>query len=277
MAAFRNVTTRSVSADGTYRIDELRAGPYHVRAFLADAREATRRMLTIVRGDVERPPPDVTLQSGEVRQHDLQLCVYPTGRVVGHVRCNGVPAHGYSVRIAAGSMRAQSEYFLNPGFQLQRTVEADGSFAFAQVEAGDHDLRVIGPGRGDLVRQPVLVQADATTTVELDLAIGSVAGEVVAPEADAAAPSGTLRLFRDAAAVPENVEEWELSGRLVHARFRDGRFRIEELVAGSYCVEIRAGRDRTVAVDRIDVPAGPPTSARLTIGPRKKPEKDKDR
>lgn len=276
IAAFRNVTSKAADADGTFALDDLKPGPYHVRAYLCDGREATQRALASV--SKRDAPPDLVLAAGETRSFDVQVQRIPVGKVTGHVRRNGAPAAGHAVRLSRqeGRIASPEPTFMDwGGFESpslpSRTIEADGSFAVLDVEAGDYWLRVLAPGRsaGELHRQAITVVAEQVTHVEILIASGGIDGEVVAPEAGAAPLSGRLRLFKDAASVPDDIDAWEATGRIRHVRFQAGRFRVDDIAAGSYLVEISAGKDRASGTGRIDVTPGVEVRARLTAGPSK--------
>lgn len=273
IADFRSVTSRTADADGSFVLDDLKPGPYHVRAYVCDGREATQRALAAVsRRDTS---PDLVLAAGETRSFDLQVQRIPIGKVTGHVRRNGAPAAGHSVRLTRqdGHTAVPDATFMNwggiEGTSLpSRTIEADGSFAIPDVEAGEYWLRVLAPGRGaaELHREAITVVAEQSTHVEILMASGGIDGEVVAPEADAPPLSGRLRLFKDAASVPDDIEGWEATGRVRHVRFQAGRFRVDDIAAGSYLVEVSAGKDRPATTGRIDVTQGVVVPARLTAG-----------
>ena len=276
IANFRNVASRTTEADGSFVLDDLKPGPYHVRAYLCDGREATRRALAAV--SKRDTPPDLVLAAGQTRSFDVQVQRIPIGKVTGRVRRNGAPAAGHAIRLSRQEGRAASPEptlmdwggFEGPSLP-SRTIEADGSFAVPDVEAGDYWLRVLAPGRsaGELHREAVTVVAEQTTHVEILIASGGIDGEVVAPEADAPPISGRLRLFKDAASVPDDIDAWEATGRVRHVRFQAGRFRVDDIAAGSYLVEISAGKDRPSTTGRIDVTPGVVVPARLTAGRQK--------
>lgn len=276
IAAFSNVTSRTADADGTFALDDLKPGQYHVRAYRCDGREATRRALASVSDrDV---PPDLVLTAGETRSFDVQVQRIPIGRVTGRVRNNGAPGAGHGIRLSRQEGRATAPEtgvmdwggFDGPSLP-SRTVEADGSFTVPDVEAGEYWLRVLAPGRGagELHREAISVGDGQTTHVEILIASGGIDGEVIAPEAGAPPLSGRLRLFQGAASVPDDIDAWEATGRIRHVRFLAGRFRVDDLAIGSYLVEVSAGKDRSSSVGRIDVTAGAVVSVRLTAGPQK--------
>lgn len=276
IAGFRNVSSKTADADGTFALDDLKPGPYHVRAYLCDGREATRRALASV--SKRDAPPDLVLAAGETRSFDVQVQRIPSGKVTGRVRRNGAPAAGHAIRLSRQEERAaapDSTFMDWGGFEgpslPSRAIEADGSFAVPDVEAGDYWLRVLAPGRsaGELHREAITVVAEQATHVEILIASGGIDGEVVAPEAGAPPLSGRLRLFRDAASVPADIDAWEATGRIRHVRFQAGRFRVDDIAAGSYLVEISAGKDRPSSTGRIDVTPGGVVPARLTAGPQK--------
>ncbi len=273
VAAFRNVSSRAANPDGTFAIDDLKPGPYHVFAWACDGREATRRSLAAARGD-RNAPPHLTLAAGEAREFDVAAQRILAGRVTGHVRRNGAPAQGFTVRLSRqverepGQEAFAEELWLDTGPTQSRAVEADGSFALPDVEVGRYWLRVLAPGRDtlELHRETVDVQDGQTTNVEVGVTSGGIEGEVVAPEADAPPLHGTLVFVLGASTMPTDLAPWEAQGRVRTVRFRGGRFRIDDIAVGSYLIEIRTGRERATATVHQEVVAGVVGTVRFTAG-----------
>lgn len=234
-ADHRDIRTSTVDADGSYRLAPLRPSAYRVRAYLANARTAIRRMADAV-GQESPPPPDVTLGVGEDRELDLEVESIPIGSLRGTVHVNGVAAGGYQVRLESPSPPGQprARRFV-PTVQVQ--IEADGTFALTEVEAGDYDLVVVGIARErvELWRQDVAVHAGVDSTVSVDVAVAALEGEVIAPE-DGGPVDGVIQL-RPKALADRPVSESGDGPPAITARVRSGRFRIDLVPTGAFVLE----------------------------------------
>lgn len=252
-ATYRNIATGRVTADGAYRLADLKPDGYHVRAYLADSRTAIRRLAEALRQELVGGP-DVVLEAGDERELDLDLVVVPIGDLRGVVRVNGAPGSGHQIRLVSetGALREPARFVPT----MQQQIEADGSFAFRAVEAGRYELAVVSIARDriELRRQPIAVLPGVTTTVAVDVAVASLVGEVVAPE-DGQPVDGMIRLQpRELAELPPS--EAPQDRREIAARVRGGRFRVDVLPVGSFTVEHSLGTERKSVRRELDLAPG---------------------
>jgi len=249
-ATHRNIKTARVASDGRYDLGELPPTGYHVRAFLADASTAIRRLAEALGGE-PATMPDVQLRSGEDRDLPLQLELVATGSLHGQATVNGAPAVGFQLRLEPPGQPARR--FLPTVVQQ---VEVDGTFAFRDVEAGTYDLVLYGVARARiaLARRPVDVRADTDDQVAIDVDVAAVEGEVVAPE-DGTPVDGIVKLH------PASGRGGEFTAR-VHA----GRFRIDVLPAGSWVLEHVLEPEREGAREELTLARGERRRLVLTAG-----------
>jgi hypothetical protein len=256
------VLSRTAAADGTYAMEEMAPGSYHVRAFLAKSAVAVRRLSTALQG-TPAPAPNVTLAPGEERTLDLDLTPIPVGSLRGTVRVNGRAAGGYHVQLTADALPGSSDRTW--GVSHRKQVEPDGAFVFHDVEPGPYELRVSSIARDSVLLHTLRVHvgADEERMVAVDVAVASLTGTLRAPE-DGRPVDGALALRPGNRAEPVPSERGPDSSPLL-VRVRGGRFRADVLPAGSYVVEVRCpGRD-SVRAD-LQLAAGEDRELPLTAG-----------
>jgi protocatechuate 3,4-dioxygenase beta subunit len=256
----RQTTTQRVDA-GRFAFPDLHPGEFRVRAYLGTPGDAVRRMH---QGAASAHEVVVQLGAGEVRDIEVRLTPVAVGSVRGVARCNGQPGVGLHLSL---SSRTGERSARGNGV----TAEADGSFAFAEIEVGSYELVIASVAREriEVARQAVDVSAGHETRVTADVAIASLAGEVVTPEGENAG-DGVLRVWLNRPSAPEGVET-EAGARFHPVRVRSGRYRVDVLPAGEHFVEVRVGTDRKPNGQRVRVDAGEQRTERLVAGPRSEP------
>ncbi|MEZ5967346.1 MAG: carboxypeptidase-like regulatory domain-containing protein [Planctomycetota bacterium] len=260
----RTVKTARVGDDGTYRLAPLRPAPYHVRAYLADSRSAIRHLVDAVQ--VEPPPQaDVTVSAGQDQELSLDLRLVPLGRLAGTVHVNGIAAAGYLVRAESlpSSPRNKSRR-LTP--VAQQFVEANGSFALDELEAGAYQMVVTSASKERVVvyRADAHVVADTATEIDLDIGVASLEGRVVTPE-DGGPVDGVVRL-RPAGVEPDPVAEYAARVDEIRAQVREGRFRFEVVPTGSFVLEHSDGTARKPVRTEVTLQRGEHRSLMVVAG-----------
>ncbi len=270
-ATFRNIVSRKLDADGSYRLEDLQPGAYHVRAYLAESSAAVRRMNAEL---AQAPPPDVTLAPGEERAMDLALTLVPFATVRGTVRVNGLAASGFQVQLRGSAPPHNEGRSWVPTHAQQ--VEPDGAFAFLAVEPGSYELRLLSIARDriELARQPVLVVQGQDSQVLVDVGAATCEGQLIAPE-DGHLLDGVIKIL------PHGVPGFEVSerptdGREINVRVRGGKFRADVLPTGAFTLELHGGNDREVVRVDAEFAAGEHKTLTLIAGAlRKRPADDR--
>ncbi len=272
--------------DGTYRIDGLRPGPHHVRAFVGSAGDLFRDLGPLL-GSGQTLPTDVTIAPGEVATLDLVATLPQRGGVRGTVTANGAPAAGFRVELRPVAGTAEPGRFGRQG----DGTDAEGRYAIDNVDAGLHELLVLSGRNGsELHRQQVAITADFTATVDLTVAVGTIRGTVRVPDG-APAATGNVQLLPGVTELPADLAAFRRSHRIANARVADGRFVSEALPPGQYLLLLQVrghgqvtqaafvggGQDVQVELDAGPVQQGgtgaprtspPPDERRAGRGPR---------
>ena len=256
----------SVSPDGTYRFEELKAGDYAVRAFLGSSMRDL--MAQYQRGEMVA---DVRIENGESAMLDVAILPPQTGTVRGSVLHNGSPADGFQVTLqlqsegggeaapAAGAFGGRGGRGMG-GIGLRNTynarVDSQGRFSIDEVQPGTYALTVSASRRsGTLHKETVVLAVQGAVDVAISVATSSIAGVVEAT--DGTKPeeiSGAVMLLPGATEVPA---DFTMGGRggpgggndaqgSFRARVQNGAFEFAQVPPGNYLavVSIR-GRART--------------------------------
>ena len=276
----------SVSPDGTYRFEELKAGDYAVRAFLGNSMRDL--MAQYQRGEMVA---DVRIENGQSAMLDVALLPPQTGIVRGSVMHNGTPADGFQVTIqlqAEGGGDAAPAASMSGGrggrggmggIGLRNTqsarVDSQGRFSIDDAQPGTYALTVSASRRsGTLHKETIVLVAQGAVDVAISVATCSIAGVIEAT--DGTKPEeiqGAVMLLPGATEVPA---DFTMGGRggpgggndaqgSFRARVQNGAFEFSQVPPGNYLavVSIR-GRARTST--QVQAITGQKATARVALG-----------
>jgi hypothetical protein len=207
----------------------------------------------------------VQLGAGEVRDIEVRLTPVAVGSVRGVARCNGQPGVGLHLSL---SSRTGERSARGNGV----TAEADGSFAFAEIEVGSYELVIASVAREriEVARQAVDVSAGHETRVTADVAIASLAGEVVTPEGENAG-DGVLRVWLNRPSAPRRRRDRgpaRASIRCACAAAAIESTCCRRANTSSKCASAPTAKPNG---QRVRVDAGEQRTERLVAGPRSEP------
>ena len=272
----------SVSADGTYVFDGLKAGDYAVRAFLGSS---MRDLMTqYQRGEMVA---DVTIQDGEASSLDVSLMPPQTGLVRGSVLQNGVPANGFTVTLeyqpdggdsatpspmggrggrgGMGGMGARNS--------MNARVDEQGRFSIDEVQKGNYVLSVSADRRSTALHKETIVVVPQGT-VDCNITVLTCSIEGVVEATDGTKPEdidGAVTLLLGATEVPADFTG---GGRgpgggaqgTLRARVTDGKFALEHVPQGNYLAVVSV-RGRTRTSSQVVATLGQKATARVELGP----------
>lgn len=244
---FQNV---SVAADGSYKIEELAAGEYVVRAWIGSPQDLMRELAPRFGDGTLRS--DAVVEAGKTTKLDLVVTRPLIGTVEGTVLNNGNPAAGWSVDLVqqedntGGNTGRRIRW---GGFGSHRsTVATSGRFTIAKVPAGNYTLRVQGPrGRDVMYEEPVQVLPASTLDRLISVLTHSLQGTVTRDDGGKPADlNGVVLLMPGLTTMPEDIGPLRASS--ASSRLNDGAFRFESVKPGPYlAVLVVPGRERTSA------------------------------
>lgn len=167
------------AADGSYRFDHLRPGPWQVQILEHDISPGNRSMSS---RDVSEQPPipsNVHVEEGETATYDIDLGGRDRpARLVGTIRVNGQVPEGWDAR---GMTRRGAE--LVPASRTKESaVVVDGTFTVAFDEPGPASVRL---GAATNAGMQILIVLDierGETTWSLNVETGRLQGRLGADE-----------------------------------------------------------------------------------------------
>lgn len=259
----------SVSADGTYAFDELKAGDYALRAFLGSSMRDL--MGQYQRGELVA---DVTIMDGEASMLDVTILPPQTGIVRGSVLHNGAAAEGFTVTLQLmaedGASAPPSPFGARGGrggmggFGMRTTmtgrVDNQGRFSIDEVQKGTYTLSVSADRRSAaLHKESLVVVPQGTVDVAIQVATSSVEGVVEATDGTKPADiSGAVALLPGATEIPADFNFGGRGGQgggpgagnaaqnTLRARIADGKFTFAHVPPGNYLAVVSVrGRVRT--------------------------------
>ncbi|MFK7741731.1 MAG: carboxypeptidase regulatory-like domain-containing protein [Planctomycetota bacterium] len=253
--------TGNVEADGSYRLEGLKAGNYIVRSWIGSPRELIRKLgPDMMAGNLVS---DVSVRSGNEVTWNMQLTRPMVGVVKGLVLLNGQNGKGLRVELrrndngdAGGGGRDNNPMARMFNRSPSGTVSGGGTFEIKNVQAGGYQLQIKSGGRrGNVIyEESIQVVADVTIEQTWSVQSGSLKGTITVPDgSDPADIGGRVSLVRDQTAVPtEDLRDWLRAQNAIGARIRDGAFEVEAMPMGNYLVVLQA-RNRTVTSQQVYV------------------------
>ncbi|MEZ6038305.1 MAG: carboxypeptidase regulatory-like domain-containing protein [Planctomycetota bacterium] len=250
--------TVDIDADGNYRIDDLVAGDYVVRAWVGSPQQLMRELgPSFFDGSLTA---DANVRGGDQTRFDLLLVRPMVGSVTGSVMHNGENAVGFQVELRAASNNDNGGN-ATPGGQggrggrggrgfggrsQQATVDADGRFTIKDVTAGTYELTIRSNGRrgAEMLKDTVVVLADAASERSYSVVTGSLRGTLTTDDGtDPKTLGGRVSLLPGVTEVPENLNGWLRQNTSYDGRITDGGFSIDAVPPGAYLLVLQA-RDR---------------------------------
>ncbi len=276
----------SVSPDGTYRFEELKAGDYAVRAFLGSSMRDL--VAQYQRGEMVA---DVRIENGEAAMLDVAILPPQTGTVRGSVLHNGSPADGFQVTLqlqsegggdaapAAGAFGGRGGRGGMGGIGLRNTynarVDNQGRFSIDEVQPGTYALTVSASRRsGTLHKETVVLAVQGAVDVAISVATSAIAGVVEAT--DGTKPeeiNGAVMLLPGATEVPA---DFTMGGRggpgggidaqgSFRARVQNGAFEFAQVPPGNY-LAVFSFRGRTRTSTQVQAITGQKATVRAPLG-----------
>ncbi len=250
----------SVSADGSYSFEELKAGDYAIRAFLGSSMRDL--MSQYQRGELLS---DVSIRDGEASLFDVTILPPQTGIVRGTVLHNGAPAVGFNVSLQlVAEQGTDSPMMFNGrggmgGFGGRTTmtgrVSNQGVFSIDEVQKGTYTLSVSADRRSAALHQEtIVVVPQGTLDLAIQVATSSIDGVIEATDgARLADLSGSVVLLPGATEVPADFSAGGRGGQngasaqsTLRARISDGKFTFAHVPQGNYLAVVSVrGRVRT--------------------------------
>lgn len=258
----------SVSSDGTYAFEGLRAGSYAVRAFLGSSMRDL--MGQYQRGELLA---DVSIVDGEAATLDVTILPPQTGIVRGSVLHNGTPADGFTVTLQLvaedGANEAPSPFGGRGGrggmgmrTTMTGRVDSQGRFSIDEVQKGSYTLSVSADRRSSAVhKESIVVVPQGTVDVTIQVATSSIEGSVEATDGTTPADiSGAIALLPGATEMPADFSIGGRGGQgggpgagnasqaMLRARIANGKFAFAHVPPGNYLAVVTVrGRIRTSA------------------------------
>ena len=163
------------NANGSYRIENLRPGPWRVED---RARTPRGDMMSIGSRKDESFEPNVTIVEGGTTRFDFDLRWQESVELAGRLSFDDVPASGWSARVTDGPDS------IDPFELAPVTLDAEGFFA-APAQPGGVTLVLEAPVRGDVIRriERVLRVTADTGPIEWQLETGVLRGSGESPGA----------------------------------------------------------------------------------------------
>lgn len=257
-----DASTTSTDADGRYRMDDLRPGPYEVALLAAEGGMrfgggGGGGMFVMAHdgeGDTIGAPVRVAVEAGEVARADLTRPL--AARIRGRVLAGGEPVPSIQVMLQKGG-----------GFMPMTVADVitddRGRFVFEQVDEGEYELACLLPGAAIERTADVAVDPGDDKTVDLVFGTGGLSGRIVDRDSDegAAGVIVTVAPVREdapaAGAAPRVESVIQIAtigpggsgmsmtlGGGPESSVRtdaDGRFEVRYLDAGTYTVRAEGG------------------------------------
>lgn len=268
-AGSRGESGQAVSlADGAYRIENLTAGRYSVRAETED--DSLRQVGyfgSSSEGESEQEVPEeqqypLVVEEGKTTAHDVSIQRVAPGSLAGSVLLNGQPAAG--IQVMANLRTGANGTDFDWGWQNAVKTDNAGAFKMRRLKPGSYAIVVNRTWSRMYAAGAAEVNSGLETQVTLDVGLGGVSGRVVDAEGRPLADA-TVTVARSDAGAPENP--WGSSGEAECGD--DGAFAVEELQSGTYRVEARCRGFRRDQAEAVQVSARRATSGvelRLTPG-----------
>ncbi|MFQ5503184.1 MAG: hypothetical protein ACE5F1_00120 [Planctomycetota bacterium] len=274
------------SKTGEYDARGLDAGSYFVRLLEQNRRGAMARYFTEAAINPGMQP-DLRLGEGAERRFDLDAARSATGRLLGTVMVNGIPARGLEVRLredrngqsSIQSSQDNADRRLNRMLRrwLRASTNKNGKFEISAVPPGDYLLEVerrAGRNRGAslLYRESLRILESHTVRRPMNLLTGRLLFQVKDEKSGRSLKQGRVMMVLAHEARDVQPKAWRKLPSFITAEIRGGKARIAEMPAGEYQFFIAGGGIRP-HTGKVHVGTGKSTPPQLVVVKRRPPKK----